>query len=322
MLKTRTVRTEDGQREVFAVDPQNPASSKEPLALESSILWLEPFEKLAYVREMVANNCKTASGQLTPKGSGRVVGYSKLHEDADADPATGRFTRRIFYLKNSDIDRASAKGKFPSGAIDPKSLAPGVRGQAPGAKPRPTPQSRVKPPSEDLDDQILDWLGDADPRSSSRGKSQDEIDTMLAHDMPNDTTLEGSATGGSGRYGELVSLDDGENFVLRKPKLSVGRMKECDIRFERSNISGLHCELLLEDGKWYVTDMNSSNGVAINGNRIEPQQPCVVESGAVLSIAKLQFELQYETGVTKAKNAVRQAVAPLLSKIHWPKKKD
>ena len=52
-----------------------------------------------------------------------------------------------------------------------------------------------------------------------------------------------------------------------------------------------HAELRNEDGNWIVTDLGSTNGVKVNGRRV---QEAVLQPGDELAfgLARLRFELE------------------------------
>ncbi len=73
---------------------------------------------------------------------------------------------------------------------------------------------------------------------------------------------------GGGQKGELS---------FSKPLIVVGRDAiECDIAFDKTQypmVSRRHAELRNENGNWFVTDLNSSYGVFVNGQKIASQHP-------------------------------------------------
>lgn len=91
-------------------------------------------------------------------------------------------------------------------------------------------------------------------------------------------------------YGELIPLGGGDPIPLFKPNLLVGRRESCDIVLRFSNVSARHCELTLSGGYWYVRDLNSSNGIKVNGARVEEKR---LDPGDVLSVAKHRYEIKY-----------------------------
>lgn len=58
------------------------------------------------------------------------------------------------------------------------------------------------------------------------------------------------------------------DFPVRKSKITVGRISDCDLRIPLSSVSRHHCELRVERGAVKLIDLNSSNGTLLNGTRI------------------------------------------------------
>jgi hypothetical protein len=63
-------------------------------------------------------------------------------------------------------------------------------------------------------------------------------------------------------------LKDGKTFVIDRPRTVVGRSRRCDFVVEDPNVSRKHCELQLRGSDWYVVDLDSTNGVAVNGKPV------------------------------------------------------
>ena len=91
-------------------------------------------------------------------------------------------------------------------------------------------------------------------------------------------------------YGVLHPVGGGDPIPLLKKSLLVGRRESCDIVLRFSNVSAQHCELNINDGFWYVRDLNSRNGVKVNGNRVTEKR---IDPGDTLSIAKHTYQVQY-----------------------------
>jgi len=92
-------------------------------------------------------------------------------------------------------------------------------------------------------------------------------------------------------YGFLTPVSGGDPFPLSKTEIVVGRHKSCDIVLNFTNVSGKHCKLVLSEGYWYVLDLQSTNGVKVNGNKVTDRR---VDPGATLAISKHIFKLQYD----------------------------
>jgi hypothetical protein len=63
-------------------------------------------------------------------------------------------------------------------------------------------------------------------------------------------------------------VSDGKSFVIDRPRAVVGRSQRCDHVLADPNVSRRHFELQLRGPDWYVVDLNSTNGVNVNGKRV------------------------------------------------------
>jgi predicted component of type VI protein secretion system len=91
-------------------------------------------------------------------------------------------------------------------------------------------------------------------------------------------------------YGELIPLGGGDPIPLLKEVLVIGRRENCDIVLRFGNVSGQHCQLALEHGYWYVQDLNSSNGVKVNGTKVTRKR---VDPNDELTVAKHKYKITY-----------------------------
>ena len=91
--------------------------------------------------------------------------------------------------------------------------------------------------------------------------------------------------------GELIPQGGGDSIPLARSPLILGRRESCDICLQFPNVSGKHCELTFKDGLWILHDLDSTNGVKVNGVRVLKK---LVHNGDVITIAKRNFTLQYE----------------------------
>jgi pSer/pThr/pTyr-binding forkhead associated (FHA) protein len=91
-------------------------------------------------------------------------------------------------------------------------------------------------------------------------------------------------------HGELVPLGGGDSIPLIRDILTIGRRDSCDIPLRLPNVSGLHCELSFRDGFWWIRDLGSTNGVKVNGVRVDKK---LVQPGDTITIAKRNFRVEY-----------------------------
>ncbi len=91
-------------------------------------------------------------------------------------------------------------------------------------------------------------------------------------------------------YGQLVPTGGGDNIVLKKEKLVIGRRESCDIVLRFGNVSGQHARLTLEQGYWFLKDLGSRNGTKVDGFRISRKRLDPVRK---ISFAKHAYTMEY-----------------------------
>jgi adenylate cyclase len=87
---------------------------------------------------------------------------------------------------------------------------------------------------------------------------------------------------------KLVPCGGGVPIPLDKAVVVIGRNRDCDIPIACQTVSGRHCELRLRDGTWWVRDLGSKNGTAVNGLKREEQR---VGPNDTLSVGRQRFVL-------------------------------
>ena len=69
---------------------------------------------------------------------------------------------------------------------------------------------------------------------------------------------------------ERVSLTwDGERREVEKRRVLIGRSKECDVQLADPNVSRRHAEVRQEGASYWVVDLDSTNGIEVNGRRLK-----------------------------------------------------
>ena len=84
----------------------------------------------------------------------------------------------------------------------------------------------------------------------------------------------------------------GKRLLVPPQGAAIGRSRECDIVIEDAGISRRHAELRPGAGGWVLTDLGSTNGVLVNGRRI--QGPRELEPGDRLELGAT--EILFEVG--------------------------
>jgi Protein of unknown function (DUF3662)/FHA domain len=68
---------------------------------------------------------------------------------------------------------------------------------------------------------------------------------------------------------EEVSLTmNGRRRVVTERRVVLGRSKECDVQVPDANVSRRHAELRQEGSSWWIVDLDSTNGLEVNGKRV------------------------------------------------------
>ncbi len=107
----------------------------------------------------------------------------------------------------------------------------------------------------------------------------------------------------------LVALDEGPDIILDRTMVVVGRHPQCDARLDSLRVSRHHCCMTQDRGELVVRDLGSTNGIRINGQRVEMGR---LRTGDELSIAHIRYRLADGLGpeVTQA-DSYAKAPAPV-----------
>jgi hypothetical protein len=96
------------------------------------------------------------------------------------------------------------------------------------------------------------------------------------------------------RRGSAVLRVDGRAELLGSGGGVIGRSRDCDVTVEDPNVSRHHAEVRPSGGSWIVRDLGSTNGVKVNGRRLDPARPQSLKAGDVVEIgtSRLTFDLK------------------------------
>jgi hypothetical protein len=87
-------------------------------------------------------------------------------------------------------------------------------------------------------------------------------------------------------------LAEGRRHVIPPGGALVGRSRECDIVLADANVSRRHAEVLpAAAGTWTIADLGSTNGVVLNGRRIQGAAQLQAGDRIALGTAQITFEL-------------------------------
>lgn len=88
----------------------------------------------------------------------------------------------------------------------------------------------------------------------------------------------------------ICKLIDGEEleFEISKPSFVIGRSNQADIVIPHEGMSRRHCLIENKNGQFFITDLESSNGVFIDEKRIQPNVQTALPEYLNLSFGAVQ----------------------------------
>ena len=104
---------------------------------------------------------------------------------------------------------------------------------------------------------------------------------------------------------QLVALNDGPNILIDKPILLLGRHPECDIQIDSRKISRRHCCISQVNDYLVVRDLDSTNGICINGVRVIEGK---LRTGDELTVGSTRYRVSWEEAVGRPARV--RALAP------------
>lgn len=88
----------------------------------------------------------------------------------------------------------------------------------------------------------------------------------------------------------LTGINNGEFKILPlKDVVTLGRRPENDLIFTDTTVSGLHCEITVEEDKVYLTDKNSTNGTYLNGEKITEKTQ--IQKGDIMVLGQVELKI-------------------------------
>ena len=92
---------------------------------------------------------------------------------------------------------------------------------------------------------------------------------------------------------ELASLVvDGARHELRKRRTVIGRSKDCDLQLDDPNASRRHAEVRQEGTSYWIVDLDSTNGLEVNGRRAKRAK---LDTGDRITIGSTDLVFDVET---------------------------
>ena len=201
-------------------------------------------------------------------------------DGAVSDPAWRNMIKDVHQL----VDRASA-----AAALKPAPVAERAPVQN-GRSERHDHEAKHRAPPRKLDNLIFTRVGSADARNGSNGHDSD-------FDTDESTRFYTSSSGYGLDQFHCLELTIGERvekrFVVSPTGLRIGRAAPADVVLADSRVSRAHCLVELMDDELRVSDLSSTNGTFVDGERIAGSSALPV--GSVLKVGNVSFKHQLRT---------------------------
>jgi len=80
---------------------------------------------------------------------------------------------------------------------------------------------------------------------------------------------------------------------LDRPDLLVGRHSAAGLRLALPDVSRRHCRFIFDNGAWQVVDLDSLNGVFVNGVRVRQAE---LHDQDIIGIGSFNFQIDLQSG--------------------------
>ncbi len=117
------------------------------------------------------------------------------------------------------------------------------------------------------------------------------FDPTSDNDQQFDDTNYGAEDEAQHKFGRLVSERSSRVIALPEDKLVIGRRKTCHIVLPYREVSAHHCQMYVHEGWWYVKDLDSGNGIKVNGRPVKKGR---LDPGDTLTVAKYNYRIDYD----------------------------
>ena len=85
---------------------------------------------------------------------------------------------------------------------------------------------------------------------------------------------------------------DGEEYRIERRRVVIGRSRECDIQLGDPNVSRRHAEVRQEGTSYWIVDLDSTNGIEVNGRRLKRAK---LEDGDRVALGSTEITFRRES---------------------------
>ena len=130
---------------------------------------------------------------------------------------------------------------------------------------------------------------------NQEGKQETAVQSFERPMQSSDTVLlNGEASESSARIRRLVALDAGtEDIAIAYYPFIIGKQENLvDYVLARETVSRLHLRIDRKDDRYYVQDLNSTNGTSVGGHMLENNETMEIWDGVEVNIAGVRYRFE------------------------------
>jgi hypothetical protein len=95
----------------------------------------------------------------------------------------------------------------------------------------------------------------------------------------------------------VLKEEDGPRYQLEVKiggaPICIGRAAGNRLRIDDQSISRIHCSFSLQgNGKYFIADLNSSNGTSVNGNHLRANEAREIKKGDVIQVGDIRLSVE------------------------------
>lgn len=110
----------------------------------------------------------------------------------------------------------------------------------------------------------------------------------------------------------------GQRLLVKVPIVNIGRADYCDIVIPDDSVSSQHAKLTRREGVWVLTDLGSTNGTLVDGEKVEGEIPLAPGAFVRFGDVQLVFEPTDDAAEINAPKATRTISAVKLQDLQKP----
>lgn len=131
----------------------------------------------------------------------------------------------------------------------------------------------------------------------------DEVNKMIAKEIVESISEAADMPALIGVSNDVI----GQQYILRKDKIEIGRRPNSDIVLSEASVSSMHAQVVRDGDDWKVLNLLSSNGTFINGEKVISQK---IKPGDLVGFAgsEFVFSLVEDDSPTKESSGVNKMV--------------